>query len=332
MKKQVLRSGRWFKLICGASYQDLPTIRNLALVYSLAGADCVDVASDPAVIRVAQAGIDRALELEPTLEKPLLMASINDGQDPHFRKATFDPNQCLTNCKQPCVAVCPTHAIAKDGQISPDLCYGCGRCLAVCPVQIITAQAQIYHPSRLVHTPIQALEIHTQVDRVPEFRQMWQNLQLLLPQLQLISISCGDGQNLEAYFQQLLTIMDRSPQTLIWQTDGRPMSGDIGAGTTLQALQLAQKVLKMNLPRGFVQLAGGTNQTTVAKANAMGIKPNGYAYGSYARQLVADMLMTAGDNPLEKYPKSLDRAVITAKELVDTVKNTSVNGIFPPKE
>ncbi|MFM8307321.1 MAG: 4Fe-4S ferredoxin, partial [Microcystis aeruginosa] len=38
-----LVAGHWFKLICGASYQDLPTIRNLALTYTIAGADCIDV-------------------------------------------------------------------------------------------------------------------------------------------------------------------------------------------------------------------------------------------------------------------------------------------------
>ena len=49
-----LENGNWFKLICGASYQHLPDIRNLALVYTLAGADCIDVAADPATIAAAQ--------------------------------------------------------------------------------------------------------------------------------------------------------------------------------------------------------------------------------------------------------------------------------------
>ena len=52
-----LTEGNWFKLICGASYQHLPSIRNLALVYTLAGADCIDVAADKAVIYSALEGI-----------------------------------------------------------------------------------------------------------------------------------------------------------------------------------------------------------------------------------------------------------------------------------
>ncbi|HAX76531.1 MAG TPA: 4Fe-4S ferredoxin, partial [Cyanobacteria bacterium UBA11372] len=57
---------------------------------------------------------------------------------------------------------------------------------------------------------------------------------------------------------------------LVWQTDGRPMSGDIGAGTTHAAIKLGQKVLSAGLP-GYVQLAGGTNSHTVIKLKAVGL-------------------------------------------------------------
>jgi hypothetical protein len=49
-----LRRGEWFKLICGASFEDLADVRNLALVFTLAGADCVDCAADAAVIAAAR--------------------------------------------------------------------------------------------------------------------------------------------------------------------------------------------------------------------------------------------------------------------------------------
>ena len=55
-----LQAGHWFKLICGASYQALPAVRNLTLAYALAGADCIDVAADPAVIAAAKAGLAAA--------------------------------------------------------------------------------------------------------------------------------------------------------------------------------------------------------------------------------------------------------------------------------
>jgi hypothetical protein len=55
-----LVQGNWFKLICGASFQNLPAIRNLTLAYALAGVDCVDVAADPAVVAAAQEALQTA--------------------------------------------------------------------------------------------------------------------------------------------------------------------------------------------------------------------------------------------------------------------------------
>jgi Fe-S-cluster-containing hydrogenase component 2 len=289
------------------------------MVYTLAGADCIDTAADIAVVRSAQAGINQALAISPHLEPPYLMASVNDGEDPHFRKATFDYRHCLANCAQPCIAVCPAGAIVPQGVVT-ELCYGCGRCLSVCPINIISAYEQVYAIDSLATLPIHALEIHTQPHRYQEFAQLWHKLTPLLPKLQLISISCGDDPDLASYFWHLLGIMKNAPSLLIWQTDGRPMSGDIGAGATQSALKLAQKVLAMNLSRGFVQLAGGTNNTTAPKARDLGIQAHGYAYGSYARSLIADLLTKAGDRPLENDPHLLNQAVERAQSLVYTVK------------
>ena len=132
-----LKEGSWFKLICGASYQHLPAIRSLALAYSLAGADCIDVAADLAVITAAQEGINAArkqLQCESVSDSlPWLMVSINDGSDPHFRKAKFDVTQCPTDCPQPCANVCPADAINLNLEgVIDSLCYGCGRCEPIC--------------------------------------------------------------------------------------------------------------------------------------------------------------------------------------------------------
>lgn len=100
-----LTAHRWFKLINGASFQDVAQIYNLTLAYTLAGADCIDVAADPAVIHVANDALTVAERLGAT--RPLLMVSINDGADPHFRKATFDPHRCPPGCDRPCERICP---------------------------------------------------------------------------------------------------------------------------------------------------------------------------------------------------------------------------------
>jgi Fe-S-cluster-containing hydrogenase component 2 len=305
---QSLRSGRWFKLICGASYQHIPAIRHLTIAYSLAGADCIDVAADPAIIAATRSAIADAQDLIAVAQtkgfhpnpNPWLMVSLNDGEDPHFRKAEFDPDRCPSDCPRPCVAICPADAIG----FSPDyagvvdaLCYGCGRCLNICPIDQIVARSYVYAPEivapMVLQAGVEAIEIHTQIGRLPDFTRLWAAVKPHLAQLQLVAISCPDGAGLEDYLRSLNDLIQPLDCALIWQTDGRPMSGDIGGGATRACLRLGEKVLGFNLP-GFVQLAGGTNDSTVAKAQAIGLTQaprfGGIAYGSYARSQLQPIL------------------------------------------
>ncbi len=341
---QSLREGRWFKLICGASYQHLPAVRSLALAFTLAGADCIDVAADPAVIGEARAAIDLAAELGQAAQArgfaykgaPWLMVSFNDGEDPHFRKATFDVRQCPPDCPRPCEAICPAQAIVfetagkkfwnshvqeQSGVVS-DRCYGCGRCLPVCPLQHITTRAYVSTPAEVatlvLQAGIDAVEIHTQVGRLADFQRLWTAIAPWVHHLQAVAISCPDGEGLIDYLWALHDTVAPLPCALIWQMDGRPMSGDIGAGTTHATIKLAQKVLDANLP-GYLQLAGGTNHYTVPKLRQLNLLQTpllpeaqsrlqqqlgceqtslthapatvaGVAYGSYARALLLPIL------------------------------------------
>jgi len=284
-----LKEGHWFKLICGASFQHLPAVSSLTLAYTLAGADCIDVAADPAVIAAAQAALQVAKNLAGDAQKrgfaknaksPLLMVSLNDGEDPHFRKAEFNPTECPTDCDRPCEKICPVQAIVFNGikddfsGVVSEKCYGCGRCLPACPYDIIYTRSYVSTPGAIaplvMSTGVNAVEIHTKVGRLTEFKRLWQAISPWSDRLKVVSISCPDGDNLTDYLHALYDLIAPINSALIWQTDGRPMSGDIGDGTTHAAVKLAQKVLAAKLP-GYVQLAGGTNSYTVAKLKAMGL-------------------------------------------------------------
>ncbi|MEH2332661.1 circadian clock protein LdpA [Nostoc sp.] len=286
---QSLKQGDWFKLICGASFQHLPAVRSLTLAYTLAGADCIDVAADPAVIAAAQSGLQAAKSLARDAQKrgfdykgnlPFLMVSLNDGEDPHFRKAEFNPHECPTDCPRPCERICPAQAIVFDsikedfsGVVS-EKCYGCGRCIPICPYRIIYTASYVTTPGAiaplLMSTGVDAVEIHTKVGRLAEFERLWQAISPWADQLKLLAISCPDGEGMIDYLRALYDLIAPLKGALIWQTDGRPMSGDIGDGTTIAAVKLGQKVLAAKLP-GYVQLSGGTNSYTVAKLKAMGL-------------------------------------------------------------
>ncbi len=343
-----LQAGTWFKLICGASYQDLPAVRNLTLAYALAGADCIDVAADPAVVTSAKAGLAAAEQIasvgsqRSSYQRPLLMVSMSAAEDPHFRKAWFDPAVCPAGCPRPCEKICPAAAISGSSGVIRDRCYGCGRCLPVCPLGLIEARS---YPTTLdaiaqqVLSQADALEIHTQVGQQAAFKHLWQTLHPQMTHLQLISISCPDGEGpngegLIAYLAELQRLVGpaKTGPTLIWQTDGRPMSGDIGRGTTHAAIRLAQKVLSSELS-GYVQLAGGTNQYTALKLNELGLlghqqaddstgrtarRVSGIAYGSFARHLLMSVIEQT--LYLEEDPHALWKAVELAESLVGPLK------------
>ncbi len=354
-----LRDGHWFKLICGASFQHLPAVRSLALIYALAGADCIDVSADPAIVAAAQEALTVAEALGQVARKrgylyqgrPWLMVSLNDGEDPHFRKAEFPAALCPPACVRPCESLCPAQAIVFNrpsdlfsGVVS-DLCYGCGRCLPVCPSQHIVTRAFVSTPATiaplLLQTGVDAIEIHTQIGRWADFRRLWQAIAPQVEQLKLIAISCSDGEGLVDYLRSLYDLISPLPCALIWQTDGRPMSGDIGDGTTRAAIKLGQKVLAADLP-GYVQLAGGTNRHTVPKLNSLGLlRPwppgersahfrfiSGIAYGSYARVLLNPILQQLetieGErlNHIENHPELLWQAVALAHSLTAQIKQT----------
>ncbi|WP_088239732.1 circadian clock protein LdpA [Calothrix rhizosoleniae] len=340
---QALEEGHWFKLICGASLQHLPAVRNLTLAYTLAGADCIDVAADPAVITAAQSALQVAKDFvelaqekgfNPEKTSPLLMVSLNDGEDPHFRKAEFDSTQCPPECIRPCENICPAQAIVFNNNQLEDFsgvisqkCYGCGRCLPACPYEIIYTSSYVSTPGAIapliLSSGVDAIEIHTQIGRLEGFKRLWSAILPWVDKLKLLAISCPDGDGVIEYMKSLYAAIAPLPCPLIWQTDGRPMSGDIGKGTTLTTVKFGQKVLTAKLP-GYVQLAGGTNSYTVAKLKAMGLlndfrlpvldvglekspsnspcipprgeisnhqsKIAGVAYGSYARVLLSSVL------------------------------------------
>lgn len=372
-----LNRGTWFKLICGASFGHLPAIRNLTIAYLLAGADCIDVAADLAVIAAARDGISVAQKLAttakdrgyPVMDMPWLMVSLNDGIDPHFRKAEFDPTQCPADCPRPCERICPAEAIlfhrgsanaltdVQQGVIE-SRCYGCGRCLPICPLGLITTIDRTTSPASIIPDltagKIDALEIHTQSGHLADFERLWRTLAPVADCLKLLAISCPDSSELIPYLRSLYDTIaatyapDRLPFTLLWQTDGRPMSGDIGAGTTHAAIKLGEKVLAAKLP-GYVQLAGGTNHYTVPKLRERGLFPSvpfhgvadasgdrvilenkhvhGVAYGSYARVLLSPLLERldtahTNSNKLEAHPELLWSAVAIAHELVGQLKTS----------
>ncbi|MFM7269598.1 MAG: LdpA C-terminal domain-containing domain [Cyanobium sp.] len=314
-----MRSGRWVKWIGGASNQDLAGIEDLAGIYSLAGVHCLDVAADAAVVAAARRGM--AWAEAQGAARPWLMVSLSDGADPHFRKAWFDPRRCPPSCPRPCERLCPAQAIppaAGNQGVLDERCYGCGRCLPACPNGLIEERSLLLSeaavPPLLARLRPDAIELHTRIGRAAAFAARLQQVQAAAIPLRRLAVSCGvevegpaqagvsraGGSPADVQAERLVAeLWERFAQVRqadfrpLWQLDGRPMSGDVGAGTARAAVSLLRRVAS-SLPPGPVQLAGGTNASSLAlvevPAWGLAARVAGIAFGSVARVRLQGLL------------------------------------------
>ncbi|KAL3508169.1 hypothetical protein ACH5RR_033551 [Cinchona calisaya] len=362
-----LQKGNWVKLICGASFEDVADVRNLSLVYTLSGVDCIDCAAEASVVSAVNEGIEAARAIIP-IRRPWVMVSVNDDEDLHFRKAEFDPDDCPTDCSRPCQNVCPANAILGDctpggsgtkGGVLAERCYGCGRCIPVCPYDKIRAITYIRDVNTtaelLKRDDVDAIEIHTSGRQEIAFRELWNGLGDSINNLRLVAVSMPDIKDLTiSAMSTLYSIMESNLRCInLWQLDGRPMSGDIGRGATREAIAFGLRLASARgKPKGFLQLAGGTNahtvdglkrerlfQTTTISEISDGEKRppgssssqnaliGGVAFGGYARKVVGRVLSSMQSNHrhafIEDYPEHLLKALEESLALVGTVKRYS---------
>ncbi len=326
-----IKSNRWVKLICGASNEDIVSIEDLCAIYSAAGVDYIDVAADPSVVQAARNGINWSRRVFG--KNPGLMISISDGKDIHFRKAKFDPAICPPECPRPCEKICPTFAINENG-VNKNKCYGCGRCINSCPLNLISEYEYRLSKSSLremLYTiKPDAVEIHTEIDRKESFAKVSNIIKESKIKLKKISVSCGLSQSntspeaLANAFWERYEILREHEVQLIWQLDGRPMSGDIAPTAAKAAVKLWERIHPL-LPPGLIQLAGGTNGSTYKflKENEI---PDGIAFGSVARKLVQPLIEDAfkSNKKIYETPDKMALAINKAKILLEPWKTNQI--------
>jgi ferredoxin len=201
-------------------------------------------------------------------------------------------------------------------------CYGCGRCLPACPLGLIEERDQLL-PAAAVAPLLAALqpdavELHTRIGRSGAFAARLDQVRAAGIPLRRLAVSCGfevegaprpataTGEALalrpEALAERLVDeLWNRFAQLRaaglapIWQLDGRPMSGDVGAGTARAAVALLRRVAG-RLPPGPLQLAGGTNGATLRQLQAhpsLAPLAAGVAFGGVARRQLQPWLLAA---------------------------------------
>ena len=149
--------------------------------------------------------------------------------------------------------------------------------------------------------------------------------------MEKISISCGLNQSggksqepedlLKALWERY-EILNEHNIPLIWQLDGRPMSGDLAPTTCRDTVKLFKRI-GSDLPPGLIQLAGGTNEKTHEFLKSTNL-PDGIAFGSSARKIMQPLIEFAHKNNKKLYedPERMSCAIKKAQRFLDPWKSS----------
>lgn len=325
--KDLLKSSRYFKLVCGAGNEDIKEVEYLTYIYTLAGCAGFDVSASPEIVSAAKkginAGIDKANQLKINIPfVPLITVSVGMPGDHHVRKAIITKDCVSCNL---CIPSCPTDAIPKNLTIITELCIGCGNCEAACP-PAANAIAYDHNAKELlsilpkcIESGAESIELHAGVPDNESTLKEWEVVSKSIPN-GMISM-CLDRKHLsnDTLIDRIKAAQNIANERLIIQADGIPMSGGIDDfNTTLQAVSIADlinKRLKNKEPRFKdlpVLISGGTNSNTGNLARKCGVKFNGITIGTHARKIISEYQ----NNPSKINENQLNEAIKKAKELI----------------
>lgn len=323
MLKDLLETGKCFKLVCGAGNEDAKEVEKLVALYSAAGCKFFDLSAKEEVVEAAKKALGD--------KEGYLCVSVGIKGDPHVRKAQIDYEKCV-GCHK-CEEICPQKTI-HHCKVKQFRCIGCGKCYSVCKQGAISYISESKNLREvlppLIAKGIDCIELHAMGKSVMnaggqdlenddyETFEKWNYINELYNGM--LSI-CTARQYLsdEKMLERIkLMLKNRSPYSTIIQADGYPMSGSKDDyKTTLQAVATAEIVQNEKLP-AYLMLSGGTNSKTAELAKMCGINYNGIAIGTFARKIVRQYI-DREDFLTNKY--AFNSALEIAKNLVKSIEN-----------
>ena len=227
-----------------------------------------------------------------------------------------------------------------------NLCIGCGKCSNICPKDDIISYRHNEKQLRellpkCIDAGAETFELHAAVGEHEVTMKEWKLINEINPNnfnsMCLDRLNLGNL-NLEFRITEAKHI---SGNKLIIQADGYPMSGGADDNnTTLQAIATADVInKKFNIridkksvkkdgdkqitdriyrahghhQNVYIVLSGGTNSHSKRLANEVGVRCNGIAIGTFARNIIEEYIKK---EDFYNNPDSIEKAYLKAKELV----------------
>lgn len=294
---KALENGTFRKIICGASNTSEVQVERLALVYSMAGVHVIDVAPQENIYNAAKRGIERS-----PLEPPVIMTSVNVGGDKHFRKASYNLEQC-DQCLE-CAKVCQ---VGQD----QEKCIGCALCVEACQHNAIT-MVNVAGNAKI--QPREAIELHTGDSGIEQVKSFVELNESALSQAQMISVSIDSSRfnhkELIEYAEGVVSMFDKK---IIIQADGLSMrGGTTNKASTIQTIAAAATLIDAGV-NAYIQLAGGTNHLSQEIVNLTELGISGIGYGTFAKKII---LRYIEEYKEEDFLANLDKIVDIARNLI----------------
>jgi len=100
--KDLLSRSSYFKLVCGAGFEESTEVEYLTFIYTMAGCSGFDVSANPEIVRAAKRGIRKAIEKSKELRidiefEPLITVSVGMPGD-HHAAAINGRGRWMVNC------------------------------------------------------------------------------------------------------------------------------------------------------------------------------------------------------------------------------------------
>lgn len=263
-----LKNRSFFKLICNSSYRTIEEIEEYSEIFAYAGAHIINVSTNPAAVKAAKRGIDKANI--GTEEQPRIMVSVSldKTMDPYYNSQNLD------------------NWVVSDEHFSQGASNARVENRGLCHENF---SLEVDALAELWNLGASYLEIHAG-NNFSWLEFYIRKIKEISPHPWMISIALSSQtSSLMEITRQAAEIHDLLGDGVLVQVNGSSISGERTSGNEhlamLRSIVASGAVLEADKPV-FVQVAGAANDSIRSLLSRFGVKVHGVGMGHYPRRLI----------------------------------------------